>query len=173
MYSDVSGESQKDHAIFAAQELKNKGFFDWEVVVADERTLQLDYDQVPFGIPLPDLFEKTLSILMQAFGLTEAPVWKAYRSKGGNTHVLITLPREVPVMERVAWQAAFGSDPVREALHISSIRKKELNPILLFMHKRRDQKLLTAPTADSRRFRTEETNAEAGPALSNTSQVSS
>ena len=33
------------------------------------------------------------------------------------------------------WQAAFGSDPKREALHLLSVSRNELNPILLFMRK--------------------------------------
>jgi len=63
-------------------------------------------------------------------------------SKGGNTHVLVHLSRDMSILERVAWQGAFGSDPKREALHLLSISRDELNPILLFMRKPEAQKLL-------------------------------
>jgi hypothetical protein len=156
MYSNVSGATaQKDHAEFAEKELLAKGFTDWEVVVANEDELQLDYDDIPFGTLLPKVFPRTLDILTQAFD-GAAITFKTYASKGGRTHVIVKLPHCVPIMDRVAWQAAFGSDPIREALHICSIRKKELNPILLFMHKRRGQKLLPAVNgSDERKFRTE------------------
>jgi hypothetical protein len=49
----------------------------------------------------------------------------------------------LPIVERIAWQAAFGSDPKREALHLLSVSRGELNPILLFMRKPEKQKLLT------------------------------
>ena len=48
---------------------------------------------------------------------------------------------KVPLAIRF-WRAAFGSDPKREALHLLSVSRDELNPILLFMRKPAEQKLL-------------------------------
>lgn len=159
MYSDVSGMTlQKDHAEFAEKVLRDKGFADnWEVVVAEDNELQIDYDDLPFrwNVDLPEQFFRVLEILKQALNVQEL-VYRAYASKGGNTHVVVKLPHSLPIMDRVAWQAAFGSDPVREALHIN---------------KRRDQKLLPAPEPVGRRFRTEE--SDAGQAVSISSEVSS
>ena len=70
--------------------------------------------------------------------------YKASVSKGGNTHVIVHLRSAMDILERIAWQAAFGSDPKREALHLLSVSRGELNPILLFMRKPESQKLLTS-----------------------------
>lgn len=146
MYSEyvASTESngvREDHAAFGNRWLKEHGYEDWEVVIATDDILQLDFDGWLFGTPLPEQFHRVLGIIDESFS-PQTVSYKTYASKGGNTHVVIQLPHCIPIMDRVAWQAAFGSDPVREALHIKSIRRKDDNPILLFMHKRRDQKLL-------------------------------
>jgi hypothetical protein len=143
-YVEYADAPRQDHAEFGTKWLAEHGYDDWEVVVATDETLQLDYDTVPFGSPLPEVFERVLHILEETFEVESIP-YKTYASKGGNTHVIVTLPHGLAEHKRVAWQAAFGSDPVREALHLQSIAKKHLNPMLLFMHKKRDQKLLAAP----------------------------
>lgn len=133
--SDVSEVLQNDHALAAEEFLKQAHFYDWQVVVADDNKLMLDYDQKPFDGGLPEHLYDVLGILEQAVGC--AVYMYAAESKGGNTHVVILLPRPMPIVERIAWQAAFGSDPKREALHLLSVSRNELNPILLFMRKDR------------------------------------
>jgi hypothetical protein len=59
----------------------------------------------------------------------------ATKSKGGGTHIVIGLPVEIEDIERVAWQAAFGSDGKREALNILRVKRGIKNPILLYMPK--------------------------------------
>jgi hypothetical protein len=63
-------------------------------------------------------------------------------SKSGNVHVVINLPIPMHATKRVAWQAAFGSDPKREALHLLSIARREKNPILLY-NRKKPQLMLT------------------------------
>lgn len=64
------------------------------------------------------------------------------------------------IVERVGWQAAFGSDAVREALCLFNIRREHKNPILLFMPKKRNPlRLPTASMTTGRRFRTEDSDA--------------
>ena len=138
--SDVHHVLDGDHATAARAHLVNKGFTDWQVVVADDKTLMLDYDQRPYDCTLPEQFYDTLGILEQA--LHEDQFFTVHESKGGNTHALVRLTVPMDIYERIAWQAAFGSDPKREALHLLSVSRGELNPILLFMRKPEEQKLL-------------------------------
>ena len=84
----------------------------------------------------------TLGILEQS--LRESQFFTVHESKGGNTHALVRLTVPMDVYERIAWQAAFGSDPKREALHLLSVSRGELNPILLFVKKQAEQKQLSS-----------------------------
>ena len=139
--SDVTGVIQNDHALYAEQFLEDNNFTDdWEVVVADDKVLMLDYDDRPYDGTLPEQFYVTLEIFEQT--LREAQLFTVHKSKGGNTHAAVRLTVPMDVTERIAWQAAFGSDPKREALHLLSVSRSELNPILLFMRKPEEQKLL-------------------------------
>jgi hypothetical protein len=143
--SDVEGVLNNDHAQAAEEFLRQAHFDDWQVVVADDKTLMLDYDQQSYddGI-LPEQFYVTLGIFDSAVGSNNHFV--PTPSKGGNTHCVIHVEKPMPIVERIAWQAAFGSDPKREALHLLSVSRGELNPILLFMRKPEAQKLLTGGT---------------------------
>ena len=141
--SDVVGTINNDHALAAQKTLDDDGYAkEWQVVVADDKMLMLDYDQRLYDCTLPEQFYDTLGILEQA--LHEAQFFTVHESKGGNTHALVRLTVPMDIYERIAWQAAFGSDPKREALHLLSVSRGELNPILLFMRKPEEQKLLGA-----------------------------
>jgi len=139
--SEVAGVLNNDHAQAAQVFLENHGFAsEWQVVVADDYTLMLDYDHYPYDGTMPEQFYTALGILEGMLGV--AAEFSKSQSKGGNTHCVITFEHAMPIMERIAWQAAFGSDPKREALHLLSVSRGELNPILLFMRKPAEQKLL-------------------------------
>ena len=90
--SDVSGTLQNDHALFAEEYLRREHFDDkWQVVVADDKTLMLDYDHNPYysadgdGL-LPEQFYVTLGIFDSAIGSNN--YFAVTASKGGNTHVI-------------------------------------------------------------------------------------
>jgi len=135
--SDVTNVLNNDHAQAAQKYLEDHGYSnEWQVVLADDKVLMLDYDDRPYDGTLPEQFYSTLGILEQMFGFI-AQYFIASESKGGNTHAVVYLSVPLPVTERIAWQAAFGSDPKREALHLLSVSLGELNPILLFMRKDR------------------------------------
>lgn len=142
--SDVTHVIDNDHKLAAEKYLEEKGFAnEWEVVLPDEKMLMLDYDGMPFnndnggvGV-LPELFFQTLGILEQIPGQGNQTYYTVTESKGGNTHCIVHLTNSMPIVERIAWQAAFGSDPKREALHLLSVAVGEINPILLFMRKSR------------------------------------
>jgi hypothetical protein len=143
--SDVYHVIDGDHATAARAYLVAKGFTDWEVVIADDHTLMLDYDHRPYDGTLPEQFYATLGIFDQVVGSDN--YFEHTASKGGNTHCVIHSSVALPIVERIAWQAAFGSDPKREALHLLSVSRGELNPILLFMRKPEAQNLLTGEVA--------------------------
>ena len=132
--SAVDGVLNNDHAQAAELWLNEHGFADdWEVVVADDNMLMLDYDDRPYDGTLPEQFYVTLGSFDEVVGHDN--YFASSASKGGNTHAVIHISNPMPIVERIAWQAAFGSDPKREALHLLSVSRNELNPILLFMRK--------------------------------------
>lgn len=132
--SNVSGTIDKDHKKYGEWFLKSEGWDDeWQVVVADDSTLMLDFDTPYTGTIPSEKFATQLELLKQQTGNVGVSL---FPSKGGNTHVIIKMPLyNMPVLERIAWQAVLGSDPKREALHLLSVHKNELNPVLLFMKK--------------------------------------
>ncbi len=58
--------------------------------------------------------------------------WSAWRSRNGNTHVMITLWCGLDVTERIALQALLGSDPMRELLNLRRVLCRAEDPIALF-----------------------------------------
>ena len=128
--SDVTGTEGKDHAAYVRTQLAKDGEdAEWEVVVADDTVLLLDYDQTT----VPEQFGRLLGLMPLA------KKFKEYRSRSGNKHVVVTLTEPLGELSRVAWQAILGSDPKREALHMVSLAKGSLNPIVLVMRKDRDK----------------------------------
>ncbi len=99
-----------------------------DVVVPDEYTLQLDYDN---GIP--DNFNSLLCIIGVNFSFGDlVPPYKETVSKGGKIHIYVTLKEPITNAERIALQAALGSDPKREILSLARLRRGETTPTLLF-----------------------------------------
>lgn len=140
-------EPGSDNAVEAKQALSEKGVSNYEVVVAAPNQIMIDYD----ALTVPERFNKVGDILRKRFP-DKGIECRATRSKGGNVHMVVTLPEPISDTERIAWQAAFGSDPIREALSLVSISRNVKNPVLLFMPK--DRGALEEPTG--RKFRTEE-----------------
>jgi hypothetical protein len=139
--SEVGEVLNNDHAQAGQLFLEHNGYAkEWQVVVADDRMLMLDYDQREWDGALPEHFYTVLGIFDAVVGHNNH--FCASPSKGGNTHCVVHFESPMPIAERIAWQAAFGSDPKREALHLLSVSRDELNPILLFMRKPAEQFLL-------------------------------
>ena len=142
-----------DEAIAASKKLESAGYEGWEVVVANDYTLQIDYDRVPKD-RCPAKFKAVLSLLGQRFKSKEALTYEIHRSKSGKgNHVIIHIPDPLEDIERIAWQAAFGSDGVREALNLLRIKRHIKNPVLLFMKKNRDTTPINIKPAGFRKFR--------------------
>lgn len=136
-----------DEAQAATIKLEESGFAaDWEVVVAQPDTLQIDWDKKTEHVHVPSNFHQMMGLLVQRFNVSvERLPYQIYKSKGGGNHIVITLPEPMDAIEKIAWQAAFGSDGKREALNLLRVKRNIKNPILLFMAKNRDYKVFTAP----------------------------
>lgn len=120
---------------------RGKGF---EVVLPSSFEIQLDID-LPWRdtenfVSQPmSVFEiicrdrprirEVLDRLLQRVVVTK---WQAWRSAGGNCHVMLTMFRELELAERIALQAVLGSDPMREMLNLSRAWCQADDPIALF-----------------------------------------
>jgi hypothetical protein len=113
----------------------------WEPVAAADMVLQIDYDIVieHAGIPAPvkERFFETLKLLEQRFDGKRGLTYECSLSRNSRLHVVVHLPNPLTVIERIAWQAAFGSDGKREALCLLSVANGVKNPIVLFQRKDR------------------------------------
>ena len=99
-----------------------------EIEFAASNQLQLDYDFKE----IPSQFHEALKFL-KIRCKNEKFSWKEQTSASGeHLHVIITMPIEMDVMERIAWQAIFGSDIKRESLNIVSFNEGNKTPVLLF-----------------------------------------
>lgn len=133
--SESKKAMNSDHKAYVDNYLVTSGeAAEWEVVLPKANQLLLDFDQ-PFPFA-SDKFAPVFSMLKERF--KGAAVGETmYKSRSGNTHFIIELPESICDLERVAWQAAFGSDPKREAGHLLSLNRGDTNPILLIMRKDR------------------------------------
>ena len=130
---ELGYHSVGDHAAHVRQELAQAGEDAlWEVVLDNETTLLLDYDSPA----APAQFFTVLSIIQQVHNPCS---YRCYKSRSGNTHVIVRLPAPMTALERIAWQAAFGSDCKREALYLNRITIGDTNINLLVMRKDRDE----------------------------------
>lgn len=57
---------------------------------------------------------------------------EAWRSRGGNIHVMLTLGRDLDPITRIALQSMLGSDPMRELLNLRRVLCGADDPIALF-----------------------------------------
>jgi hypothetical protein len=97
------------------------------VVVAADNELQFDLDsQAAWGTFLQFYTTKL------AKRWHRLPPFVTWKSSGGNTHAVVTLPEALPVPERIALQAMGGSDPGREFASLTCWGAGSGNSILLY-----------------------------------------
>lgn len=139
--------ANEDATVLAAVSLAKKNNPDYEIVVAKEDQLQIDYDVSD----IPKHFYIVLDMMERA-GIAGGHAWE--KSASGNVHCVVQLKAPMSEVERVAWQAAFGSDPMREALTLMRIRRGVKNSILL----RKDKSMEIVPEKPDgyRKFRDHE-----------------
>jgi len=136
-----------DHQSFCERKLIELGIDgEYFADVATDRTLQLDYDY-PYELPLSAQFFETLEIFARLLtvdslgnplsgGTIKYATYRRLKSRNGRTHVIITTSWDIPQAERIAWQAAFGSDFKREALSLAYAAQGQRSPVLLYSRKR-------------------------------------
>jgi hypothetical protein len=97
------------------------------VVVAKDTELQFDLDDDSAQAQFAEFY--TVSLFMRYGDKLPRETWT---SAGGNTHWVITLPQPLSVVERIAMQAAGGSDWAREFAALCCHWDGSEHPILLF-----------------------------------------
>jgi hypothetical protein len=117
------GETIEDAGLIAESENCN-------LIVAKPNELLLDYDQAE----MPIEYYRMLPLVKKLFGVAGIERWS---SRGGNCHVRIRLwVSKLDWGQRIALQAAMGSDPVKEMIALSrghfKIREE---PVVLFQPK--------------------------------------
>jgi len=100
--------------------IKRMGAEGFVVYYPKANELLIDIDNVQHE----DVFARSFEILKREF---PDVTMRQNKSKSGvGTHIRIELPWELSTFERIAWQAALGSDPVRELLScIRAVRNDE------------------------------------------------
>lgn len=77
-----------------------------------------------------NVFMLMIQVFMRDIGIVD---YKVRPSKSGlpHRHALVTMPFDIQSdIERVAYQAAMGSDPLRESLTLVRIRRGDIHPTL-------------------------------------------
>jgi hypothetical protein len=108
--------------------------------VPDAYTLQLDIDT-------DAAWELFIQRLAPTFieHVNVARIWWTV-SNGGNKHVYIRLKQRVTVYERIAFQAALGSDPMRELLSALRVRTGNSDMATLFFEKQNSPEIVIYST---------------------------
>ncbi|HET9285660.1 MAG TPA: hypothetical protein VFR24_27220 [Candidatus Angelobacter sp.] len=118
----MSGDNLSPEGLTALIEERKSKF---DIIRSDPITLLLDLDTEAALAQ----YERVLPIVKAEFSINYIEKWK---SKSGNTHIAITLSDPFPFEERLALQAALGSDGVREALSLKCLLNKCTEPSILF-----------------------------------------
>jgi hypothetical protein len=127
--SQASIVPNSDNADKARKGLAARNIPGLKVVIGAEDQLMIDYDDET----IPERFQTGLSFLRQRVGLGNLD-YSIYRSGSGkHWHAVVNMPIKMTELERVTWQAIFGSDFKRDALSTIGISRNVKNPILLFM----------------------------------------
>lgn len=113
--SEIKIDQTKEYVLDKAKEKGLVSFF------AQPNELFLDMDNPKHFLPNEDVVQ----FLQQLGAISESDGWLLVTiSNGGNRHVYFKLEADYPESVRIAWQAALGSDPIKES--ISAIQASEL-----------------------------------------------
>lgn len=119
-----------------------------EIVIPGSNQIQLDIDRPwPHEIVYLDRKikeirqlihnddKKSISVLFRFDEEFSIDRHEAWRSAGGNIHVMLTINRDLDLLDRIAIQAILGSDPMRELCNLRRARCNAQDPIALFRPK--------------------------------------
>ena len=110
----------------AIKEAESKGF---EVIHGTPTTLLLDLDTPGQRLR----FEEMYALFLEFYEPDGDP--EQWKSKGGNTHVVLRLKNPLPVEHRIALETILGSDPKRSLFALERVRAGVEEPGLLFKPK--------------------------------------
>jgi len=102
----------------------------FDVVMGHDNLLLLDLDDKAAR----STFDHNLDVVKRIFGVEKIDAWVS-KSGGDHQHVAVTLKQKATILERVAIQAALGSDPIREILTLVRLRNGVKEPSRLFRPK--------------------------------------
>jgi hypothetical protein len=77
-------------------------------------------------------YERSKAILVREYDVNPEDIEERPSRGGTGTHVRINMPKELTPLERIAFQAALGSDCVRELLSLTRLIAGDPHPTLFF-----------------------------------------
>lgn len=110
----------------------NEGF---QIYKPEPNEVLLDIDSEDAYTTFRERFERISEELIEGQGCIQVPTFKVFpsRSGGAHCHIIVTLPVEVEMRERLLLQVLLGSDPIRELLSLFRIWNGAPQPTLLAM----------------------------------------
>ena len=114
-----------------------------EVIEPDAFTLLLDYDSIEAWLK----FAKQRNLIEELFGIKKIEEWNS-SSSPPNKHVRVTLDTALSADQRLALQAALGSDPTREILGVRRTQLSIEHPSLLFKPENSEIRVIYDPERD-------------------------
>jgi len=105
----------------------------YKVVLPKTNELQIDMDTGDAYA----LFKKQLASLKKEYPSIECKIAPSRNGLPGR-HATIEMPFDMEDSERIAWQAALGSDPFRELMSLFRLRKGDEHPTLFLENSDRE-----------------------------------
>jgi hypothetical protein len=99
----------------------------FDVVIGHETMLTLDLDSEEAEAQ----FRNELEAVNRLLGVLKVEEWPSKRG-GAHKHAVVWLKTPATALERIALQAALGSDPLREILSVIRLRNGIAEPSRLF-----------------------------------------
>lgn len=99
-----------------------------EVVGGSEHCLLLDFDSLEGKIQ----YERMRHKVKELWGIEREETWMSMSKNPEHQHMRVTLTKPLSAAERVALQAALGSDPMREMFAVRRLNLGVVEPSLLF-----------------------------------------
>lgn len=126
MIAQMDRQDQMEYDVGAAraifiQKMRTEGH---DIVLPDDNQLQLDLDTDAHW----STFKRSWPIFEREY---PGSTFKLTFSRHGNRHVHIDTTFDMTHWERIAWQGALGSDPVRELLSCVRHHQGVPDPVLL------------------------------------------
>ena len=139
-FTKVKETDSKTYSRFdvAQEQAKAKGL---QIILPGSRELFVDIDSHTARAVFNANIGKLLEVEPADYRLRPSP-----SGVSGREHAVVVLHRRVNVFERIALQAALGSDPIREMLSWQRAKRGDKNPTLFF------EKMDYVPFAPKRRL---------------------